>query len=91
MPASPIAQGVFDSFDKAVETLCKRAGCDKPRRVVRDAKSYNEDGALSYMDVPCSFAQSRRGTGDQFQLRRIVVESWEDFLNNLEKSDNADI
>jgi len=93
VPASPIAQGVFDDLDKAVAILCERVGCEKPRRVVRDAYSYDEEDALSYMDVPQTFARSRRWTGDEFRTRRIVVEDWDCFLERKKRKGtrNADI
>ncbi|MDD3585950.1 MAG: type I-E CRISPR-associated protein Cas5/CasD [Thermoguttaceae bacterium] len=73
VPASPINQGIFTQREEAVKKLCSLAGCDKPLRVVRDASLY-ADGEETSMDIPVTFERSRRGTGDEYRPRRIVIE-----------------
>ena len=74
VPASPIDQGIFTERSQAVEKLCSLAGCNKPQRVVRDAASY-ADGEETRMDIPVTFERSRRGTGDEYRPRRIIIDS----------------
>lgn len=74
VPASPIDQGIFECREDAVRHLCRRAGCEKPRRVVRDAPSFDA-GEETRMDIPVTFERSRRGSGGEYLPRRIVIDS----------------
>lgn len=74
VPASPVAQGIFEQREKAIEHLCSLAGCKKPIRFVRDASTYAE-GEETRMDIPVTFERSRRGSGGEYLPRRIVIDT----------------
>ena len=76
VPASPVAQGIYEERSAAIERLCSLAGCDRPERVIRDAKPGDEDVAV-YRDMPVTFNRLSRGSGEEFGIRRIVVSEWD--------------
>ncbi len=76
VPASPVAQGIYDERMAAIERLCSLAGCDRPERVIRDAKPGDEDVTV-YRDMPVTFNRLSRGSGEEFGIRRIVVSEWD--------------
>lgn len=66
IPASPVCQGVFDSYEQAVSLLEQRAGA-AASRVVREVDQFAE-GTDTLMDRPLNF-QTR-----EFAPRRVRVE-----------------
>ncbi len=86
VPASPLMQGVYDDKASAARRLfdlCEIAELPKNEtddeakneryyRLIRDAKPGDEESQVVY-DVPVTFERSRRGLGEEFKRRRVVV------------------
>ncbi len=78
VPASPIFQGVYD--DKSIAArrlfdLCEIAELsenERSYRLIRDAKPDDDEAQVIY-DVPVTFERSRRGLGEEFKRRLVVV------------------
>ena len=86
VPASPLMQGVYDDKASAARRLfdlCEIAELPKNEtddeakneryyRLTRDAKPGDEESQVVY-DVPVTFERSRRGLGEEFKRRQVVV------------------
>ena len=78
VPASPVLQGVYDDKASAARRLfdvCEIAELpenDRSYRLIRDAKSGDDEPQTIY-DAPVTFERSRRGLGEEFKRRLVVV------------------
>lgn len=78
VPASPVLQGVYDDNASAARRLfdlCKIAELpenERSYRLIRDARANNDEPQVLY-DVPVTFERSRRGLGEEFKRRQVVV------------------
>lgn len=78
VPASPVLQGVYDDEASAARRLfdlCEIAELsenERSYRLIRDAKPDDDEAQVLY-DVPVTFERSRRGLGEEFKRRRVVV------------------
>ena len=66
VPASPIAQGVYEAEDAAVARLMHVSGCEVVEREVAEASTF-ADGNDTLMDMPLDFQERR------FAPRRVDV------------------
>ncbi len=85
VPASPVFQGVYDDKASAARRLfdlCeiaelplpqeKAAPSERTYRLICDAKPDSDEPQVLY-DVPVTFERSRRGLGEEFGRRSVVV------------------
>lgn len=78
IPASPVLQGVYDDKASAARRLfdlCEIAELpenERTYRLIRDAKPGDDEPQVLY-DVPVTFERSRRGLGEEFGRRSVVV------------------
>ncbi len=68
IPASPVCHGLFPDEDAALNRLIKASCATEIRRVVREAKTF-EEGTDTIMDIPLDFSKRR------FSPRRIAVKT----------------
>ena len=78
VPASPVTQGVYGDKASAARRLfdlCEIAELpenERTYRLIRDAKPGDDEPQVLY-DVPVTFERSRRGLGEEFKRRLVVV------------------
>ncbi len=78
IPASPLSQGVYDDKTSAARRLfdlCEIAELpenERSYRLIRDAKPDDDEAQVLY-DIPVTFERSRRGLGEEFKRRCVVV------------------
>lgn len=71
IPASPVDQGLFNSRDEAVATLCELAGCQTPQRFYIEVTE-NDVPSDTLLDIPITFDQRQRVLGGAFKARQIL-------------------